>query len=209
MLEALARHWVLLMLRSSLALIFGVTVLVWPGLRLSGLVLLAYAPSYAVVLVAAALVGTGSSIFHPESSRVARMASGGRHGLAQSLFQVGGNTGSALGPLLAAAVIVPFGQHSMAWFGLAAMVAIVLLLQVSRWYAVHHVAGSARSRVFSNHMRLRESILPLSHSSATKTTREGSAPCRSQPRAGSHSRKAAPRFGRPFRKPSMRARSCV
>ncbi|HEY2257522.1 MAG TPA: MFS transporter [Variovorax sp.] len=112
---------------------------------LSGLLLLAFAPSYAVVLLAAALVGTGSSIFHPESSRVARMASGGRHGLAQSLFQVGGNTGSALGPLVAAAVIVPFGQRSVAWFGLAALLGIVLLLQVSRWYAGHHAAASARA----------------------------------------------------------------
>jgi len=112
---------------------------------LSGLLLLAFAPSFAVVLVAAALVGTGSSIFHPESSRVARMASGGRHGLAQSVFQVGGNTGSALGPLVAAAVIVPFGQRSVAWFGLAALVGIVLLTQVSRWYALHHAAASARA----------------------------------------------------------------
>ena len=76
------------------------------------------APSYATVLVAAALVGLGSAVFHPESSRVARLASGGRHGFAQSMFQVGGNTGSAIGPLVAAAVIVPFGQHSVAWFGL-------------------------------------------------------------------------------------------
>lgn len=115
------------------------------GFTLSGLLLLAFAPSFAVVLVAAALVGTGSSIFHPESSRVARMASGGRHGLAQSLFQVGGNTGSALGPLLAAAVIVPFGQRSVAWFGLAAVVGIALLTQVSRWYASHHAAHAARA----------------------------------------------------------------
>jgi FSR family fosmidomycin resistance protein-like MFS transporter len=115
------------------------------GFTLSGLLLLAFAPSFGVVLVAAALVGTGSSIFHPESSRVARMASGGRHGLAQSLFQVGGNTGSALGPLVAAAVIVPFGQRSVAWFGLAALVGIVLLVQVSRWYATHHAAAKARA----------------------------------------------------------------
>jgi len=112
---------------------------------LAGLVLLAFAPSFAVLLLAAALVGTGSSIFHPESSRVARMASGGRHGLAQSLFQVGGNTGSALGPLVAAAVIVPFGQRSVAWFGLAALLGIVLLTQVSRWYGMHHAAASARA----------------------------------------------------------------
>ncbi|VTU16399.1 MFS transporter [Variovorax sp. PBL-E5] len=111
---------------------------------LIGLILLAFAPSFAIVLLAAAFVGTGSSIFHPESSRVARMASGGRHGLAQSLFQVGGNTGSALGPLVAAAIIVPFGQHSVAWFGLAALVGILLLTQVSKWYAVQQAAAKAR-----------------------------------------------------------------
>ena len=110
-----------------------------------GLVLLAYAPTFALVLVAAALVGLGSAIFHPESSRVARMASGGRHGLAQSLFQVGGNTGSAIGPLVAAAVIVPFGQRSVAWFGGAALLGIVLLLQVGRWHAHHHAAAAARA----------------------------------------------------------------
>src|SRR4051794_5623781 len=92
------------------------------GFTLSGVVLLAFAPSFGAVLAAAALVGTGSAIFHPESSRVARMASGGQHGLAQSLFQVGGNTGSALGPLVAAIVIVPHGQRSVAWFGLVALV---------------------------------------------------------------------------------------
>jgi len=109
---------------------------------LGGLVLLAWSPNFAAVLVAAALVGTGSSIFHPESSRIARMASGGRHGLAQSLFQVGGNTGSALGPLVAAAVIVPHGKSSVAWFGLVALLGIVLLLQVSKWYATHRVAAA-------------------------------------------------------------------
>lgn len=82
---------------------------------LCGLILLAYAPTYAALLLAAAFVGLGSAIFHPESSRIARLASGGQHGLAQSVFQVGGNTGSALGPLLAAAVIVPFGQRSVVW----------------------------------------------------------------------------------------------
>ena len=107
---------------------------------LFGLILLAYAPSYAVLLLAAAFVGLGSAVFHPESSRLARLASGGQHGLAQSLFQVGGNAGTAFGPLLAAAVIVPFGQRSVAWFGLAALLAIVMLLQVSRWYSTHHVA---------------------------------------------------------------------
>ncbi|HSB98528.1 MAG TPA: MFS transporter, partial [Burkholderiaceae bacterium] len=107
------------------------------------LVLLAYAPSYAVVLLAAALVGLGSAVFHPESSRVARLASGGRHGFAQSVFQVGGNTGSAIGPLVAAAVIVPYGQHSVAWFAAPALLGIVLLLQVSRWHA-HHAGAALR-----------------------------------------------------------------
>jgi FSR family fosmidomycin resistance protein-like MFS transporter len=111
------------------------------GFTLCGLLLLGFAPNFGCLLLAAALVGSGSSVFHPESSRVARMASGGRHGMAQSLFQVGGNTGSAIGPLLAAAVIVPFGQRSVAWFALAALAGIVLLTQVGRWYARHHVAA--------------------------------------------------------------------
>jgi len=112
------------------------------GFTLCGLLLLAVAPNFAVLLLAAALVGTGSAVFHPESSRVARLASGGRHGLAQSLFQVGGNTGSSLGPLLAAWIIVPHGRGSVAWFSLAALLAIVVLLQVGRWYGAHHVARS-------------------------------------------------------------------
>ncbi|MGC1547101.1 MAG: MFS transporter [Rhodanobacter sp.] len=117
------------------------------GFTLCGLLLLATAPNFAVLLVAAALVGTGSSVFHPESSRVARMASGGRHGLAQSLFQVGGNSGASLGPLLAAWVIVPYGRGSVAWFSLAALLAMVVLLQVSRWYAQHHrTRGKAKAR---------------------------------------------------------------
>ncbi len=105
------------------------------GFTLTGLVLLALAQSYSMLLIAAALIGTGSSVFHPESSRVARMASGGRHGLAQSLFQVGGNLGSALGPLLAAIIIAPYGKGNVSWFVLAALLAIIVLLQVSRWYA--------------------------------------------------------------------------
>jgi len=105
---------------------------------LSGLVLLALAGSFTTVLIAAALVGTGSSVFHPESSRVARMASGGRHGLAQSIFQVGGNFGSSLGPLLAAVIIAPYGKGNVAWFVLAALLAIIVLLQESRWYAAQH-----------------------------------------------------------------------
>ncbi|EIC82948.1 major facilitator superfamily protein [Serratia sp. M24T3] len=105
------------------------------GFTLAGLLLLAIAQTYGVILIAAALVGTGSSVFHPESSRVARMASGGRHGLAQSLFQVGGNFGSALGPLLAAIIIAPYGKGNVAWFALAALLGMVVLLQVSRWYS--------------------------------------------------------------------------
>jgi FSR family fosmidomycin resistance protein-like MFS transporter len=113
---------------------------------LCGLLLLAYAPNYALLLLASALIGTGSSIFHPESSRVARAASGGRYGFAQSFFQVGGNTGSALGPLAAAAVIAPFGQHSVAWFCAVALVGITLLTGVSRWHLAHRMAFPAAAR---------------------------------------------------------------
>ncbi|WP_391529788.1 MFS transporter [Photorhabdus akhurstii] len=101
---------------------------------LSGLLLLAYANNFSLILLASALIGTGSSVFHPESSRVARMASGGRHGLAQSLFQVGGNFGSSLGPLLAAVFIAPYGRGNVGWFTLAALLGIIVLLQISKWY---------------------------------------------------------------------------
>jgi FSR family fosmidomycin resistance protein-like MFS transporter len=110
---------------------------------LIGLLLLSMAGTLGTILVAAGLVGIGSSIFHPESSRVARMASGGRHGLAQSVFQVGGNLGSSLGPLLAAFVVLPHGQSSLAWCSLLALVAIVLLFKVGRWSA-HHRPPVAR-----------------------------------------------------------------
>jgi FSR family fosmidomycin resistance protein-like MFS transporter len=113
---------------------------------LTGLVLLAFAPSFLVVLVAAACVGIGSSIFHPESSRVARMASGGRHGFAQSLFQVGGNAGSAMGPLLAAFIVLPNGQRSIAWFGVTALIAMAILTRVGAWYKAHLVAQAARPK---------------------------------------------------------------
>jgi FSR family fosmidomycin resistance protein-like MFS transporter len=103
---------------------------------LFGLVLLSVAPSYTVVLLAVALIGIGSSVFHPESSRVARMASGGQHGLAQSVFQVGGNAGTALGPLLAAFIVLPHGQRSVAWFSLAALAAIIVLTRVASWHKV-------------------------------------------------------------------------
>jgi FSR family fosmidomycin resistance protein-like MFS transporter len=115
---------------------------------LSGLLLLSVASSFGLLLVASALVGTGSSVFHPESSRVARMASGGQHGFAQSFFQVGGNLGSALGPLLAAAFVMPFGRTHLALFSPAALLAVVILLQVSRWYAAQHrKTSSAGARV--------------------------------------------------------------
>ena len=113
---------------------------------LVGLLLLAFAPNYATVLLAAAFVGMGSAVFHPESSRVARLASGGRHGFAQSMFQVGGNTGSAIGPLIAALVIAPYGQHSVAWFALAALLGIFMLSRVSRWYALNGVATGRAKR---------------------------------------------------------------
>ena len=118
------------------------------GFTLIGLLLLAFAGSYALLLVAAALIGTGSSVFHPESSRVARMASGGKHGLAQSVFQVGGNLGSSAGPLLAAFIVLPHGQASVAWFSCAALLGIFLLVHVGHWYKAHGVsrlasAGSA------------------------------------------------------------------
>jgi FSR family fosmidomycin resistance protein-like MFS transporter len=110
------------------------------GFTLVGLVLLAFAGSYALLLVAASLVGTGSSVFHPESSRVARMASGGRHGLAQSVFQVGGNVGSAVGPLLAAFIVIPRGQSSVAWFSATALLGMFVLFNVGHWYKAHGVA---------------------------------------------------------------------
>lgn len=115
------------------------------GFTLAGLLLMAVAPSFGVLLLASALVGTGSSIFHPESSRIARMASGGRHGLAQSLFQVGGNAGSAVGPLLAALIVIPHGQRSLAWFSVAALLAIGVLWQIGGWYRRQHRASKARA----------------------------------------------------------------
>jgi MFS transporter, FSR family, fosmidomycin resistance protein len=119
------------------------------GFTFCGLLLLATAPNFPLLLVAAGLVGMGSSVFHPESSRVARMASGGRHGLAQSIFQVGGNFGSAIGPLLAAWIIVPRGRGSVAWFSLAALVGIAVLFKVSQWYSHHRM--TARGKPAARH----------------------------------------------------------
>jgi FSR family fosmidomycin resistance protein-like MFS transporter len=113
------------------------------GFSFVGLLLLSQAHSYAVLLCAAALVGTGSAVLHPESSRVARMAAGNRPGLAQSLFQMGGNLGASIGPLFAAVVVLRYGQGSVAWFALAAVLGMTLLIGVGRWYASH---GMARMR---------------------------------------------------------------
>ena len=111
-----------------------------------GLLFLSVTRSYHGLLVAAGLIGLGSAVFHPESSRVARMASGGRHGFAQSLFQVGGNTGSAVGPLVAAFVVLPRGQGSVAWFSVAALVSILVLWRVGGWYRRHPArTGAARA----------------------------------------------------------------
>ena len=103
---------------------------------LVGLVALAFAPNFGLILLSVALIGCGSSVFHPEASRVAQLASGGRKSLAQSIFQVGGNGGSAFGPLLAALIVIPYGQHAVGWFALAAMLASLLLFRVGSWYSL-------------------------------------------------------------------------
>jgi len=115
------------------------------AMTLCGLIFLAFAPSYPAVIGSAALVGLGSAIFHPEASRIARVASGGRHGFAQSLFQVGGNAGSALGPLLAALIVVPYGQRRILWFSLAPFLGIAILLRVGAWYRQRLSRGLARA----------------------------------------------------------------
>ena len=130
------------------------------SLTLIGLLLMSRASTYPAILVAAMLIGMGSSIFHPEASRVARMAAGGRYGLAQSLFQVGGNIGSASGPLLAAFVVVPHGQSSIAWFSGAALIAIVVLVQVGGWYARHRPARPALRAAVADATAPRPSTLP-------------------------------------------------
>lgn len=111
------------------------------GFSLIGLLVLGFAQTYVLLLLGSALVGLGSAIFHPESSRVARLASGGRHGLAQSLFQVGGNAGSAIGPLLAAFVVLNNGQSSVSWFAIGSLVGIFILWRVGAWYAAHQRAN--------------------------------------------------------------------
>lgn len=138
------------------SLVFGM------GSTLCGLLLLSMASSFPVVVLAAAMVGTGSSVFHPESSRVARLASGGRHGLAQSVFQVGGNAGSAVGPLLAAYFIVPHGQSSVAWFSLAALLAIGVLFRIGLWYGKTALPKSKSSRaVIDNGLSRRTVVVSI------------------------------------------------
>ena len=129
------------------------------GATLVGLLLLASAGSYPVLISAAALVGVGSAVFHPEASRVARLASGGRHGLAQSLFQVGGNIGSSLGPILAAFIVIPRGQSSIAWFSSAALLAMTVLFGVGNWYRREHTGPArpgARHSVERSHLSRRK-----------------------------------------------------
>ncbi|XZG70634.1 MFS transporter [Chitinibacteraceae bacterium HSL-7] len=123
------------------ALVFGMAA------TLCGLLLLSQATQFGWLLVAAALVGTGSSVFHPESSRVVRLASAGRQGLAQSVFQVGGNGGTAVGPLLAMLIILPYGQHSLAWFASLTLIAMLVLWHVGNWYARHLSTQATRLRV--------------------------------------------------------------
>lgn len=121
------------------------------GFTLLGLVMLSTASSFPLILAAAAMVGIGSAVFHPESSRVARMASGGQHGFAQSIFQVGGNAGSALGPLLAAFIVLPHGQASLAWFSLAALLGMALLGKVGVWAKSYRAARALAPKRASDH----------------------------------------------------------
>ena len=122
------------------------SLVVGMGFTLVGLLLMSQASSYPLILLAAALIGMGSSVFHPEASRVARMAAGGRYGLAQSLFQVGGNMGSAAGPLLAAFIVVPYGQRSIVWFSAAALIAMAVLFQIGGWYGRRRTASNTSVR---------------------------------------------------------------
>jgi FSR family fosmidomycin resistance protein-like MFS transporter len=122
------------------------SLMVGMGFTLVGLLMMSHAHSYPVILFSAALIGTGSSVFHPEASRVARMAAGGRYGLAQALFQVGGNLGQASGPLLAAFIIVPRGQESLIYFCAAALIAMTVLFQVGNWYRARRAATKPAAR---------------------------------------------------------------
>ncbi|GAC1425348.1 MAG: MFS transporter [Flavisolibacter sp.] len=118
------------------------------GFTLMGLIILSQANNYSYILLSVALIGIGSSVFHPEASKVAFMASGGRRGLAQSIFQVGGNAGSSIGPLLAALIIVPYGQSNIIWFSIFALIAIVVLISVGKWYRanIYRITGKSQAK---------------------------------------------------------------
>lgn len=134
------------------------------GITLLGLICMAFASSFAWILISVGLIGMGSSVFHPEASKVAYMASGGRRGLAQSIFQVGGNAGSAIGPLLAALIIVPFGQTSVAWFSVLALLAIAILFRIGRWYQdnMHRIRSKKRTATGSETVVLSRSKIGFS-----------------------------------------------
>ncbi len=129
------------------------------GATFVGLFLLAGSHVYVMLVVAAALIGIGSAVFHPESSRVARLASGGRYGFAQATFQVGGNFGQAIGPLLAAFIIVPMGQGSVAWFSAIALLGILILSWVARWYKAHMLANKGRKKSLGIHSLPRRTVM--------------------------------------------------
>jgi MFS transporter, FSR family, fosmidomycin resistance protein len=139
------------------------SLVVGMGCSLLGLLIAAFASTYGLVLVAVGLIGMGSSVFHPESSRVARLASGGQHGLAQSVFQVGGNFGTALGPLLAAFVVLPYGQQSIAWFSVVALIGMIMLAAIGSWYG--------RTLKFNDgaHQSERQAIHELTHGKVRKS----------------------------------------
>ena len=131
---------------------------------LIGLLFLAFAKNFSTVLISVGLIGTGSSVFHPEASKVAYMASGGKRGLAQSIFQVGGNAGSSLGPLLAALIIVPYGQTNIVWFSLVALLAIIILITVGNWYKnnKHRIKGKAQAHDLEKRGHLSKSTVTMS-----------------------------------------------
>jgi FSR family fosmidomycin resistance protein-like MFS transporter len=134
------------------------------GFTLAGMMVLSRAGSFEMLLIGGALVGVGSSIFHPESSRIARVASGGKHGMAQSLFQVGGNGGSSLGPLLAALVVTPYGQQSVAWFAPAAVLGILILARIGAWYQSHLAGKNSNAKPLQRHASISRKTVWISMS---------------------------------------------
>lgn len=129
------------------------------GSTFLGLLLLAGSHTYVILVVAAAMVGIGSAVFHPEASRVARLAAGGRYGFAQATFQVGGNFGQSIGPLLAAFLIVPNGQGSVAWFSGIALLGIIVLTWIARWYKAHMLASKGRKKALHAHSLPRRAVV--------------------------------------------------